>query len=82
MTTTTMTTTTTGRTTTARTSSGAGLVALSNDAGTCYGDSGGPQFLDGVQVSLTVTGDILCKSTNVVQRLDTELAQQFLQQYI
>jgi hypothetical protein len=51
-------------------------------AGTCYGDSGGPQFLDGVLVSITVTGDVLCKSTNVVQRLDTELAQQFLQQYI
>jgi secreted trypsin-like serine protease len=51
-------------------------------AGTCYGDSGGPQFLDGLLVSITVTGDILCKSTNVVQRLDTELAQQFLQQYV
>jgi hypothetical protein len=35
-----------------------------------------------VVVSITITGDILCKSTNVVQRLDTELAQQFLQQYI
>jgi secreted trypsin-like serine protease len=52
------------------------------DAGTCYGDSGGPQFLDGVLVSITITGDSLCKSTNVVQRLDTELAQAFLQQYI
>jgi secreted trypsin-like serine protease len=51
-------------------------------AGTCYGDSGGPQFLDGLLVSITVTGDSLCKSSNVVQRLDTELAQQFLQQYI
>jgi secreted trypsin-like serine protease len=51
-------------------------------AGTCYGDSGGPQFLDGVLVSITITGDVLCKSTNVVQRLDTELAQAFLQQYI
>ncbi len=52
------------------------------DAGTCYGDSGGPQFLDGVVVSITVTGDVLCKSTNVVQRLDTELAQLFLSEYI
>ena len=51
-------------------------------AGTCYGDSGGPQFLDGLLVSITITGDVLCKSTNVVQRLDTELAQAFLQQYI
>jgi secreted trypsin-like serine protease len=52
------------------------------NAGTCYGDSGGPQFLDGILVSITITGDVLCKSTNVVQRLDTELAQAFLQQYI
>jgi secreted trypsin-like serine protease len=66
---------------------GPGYLRLSQNratgnAGTCYGDSGGPQFLDGVVVSITVTGDTLCKSTNVVQRLDTELVQQFLQQYI
>jgi secreted trypsin-like serine protease len=52
------------------------------DAGTCYGDSGGPQFLDGVVVSITVTGDIFCKATNVVQRLDTADAQAFLSQYV
>jgi secreted trypsin-like serine protease len=52
------------------------------DAGTCYGDSGGPQFLDGVLVSITVTGDILCRATNVVQRLDTAEAQAFLSQYL
>ena len=52
------------------------------DAGTCYGDSCGPQFLDGVLVSITVTGDVLCKAMNVVQRLDTELAQDFLSEYI
>jgi secreted trypsin-like serine protease len=52
------------------------------DAGTCYGDSGGPQFLDGVVVSITVTGDVLCKSTNVVQRLDTADAQAFLSEYV
>ncbi len=52
------------------------------NAGTCYGDSGGPQFLDGVLVSITVTGDVLCKSTNVVQRLDTADAQAFLRQFV
>ncbi|MBD0328845.1 MAG: trypsin-like serine protease [Thermoleophilia bacterium] len=52
------------------------------DAGTCYGDSGGPQFLDGVLVSITVTGDVFCKATNVVQRLDTELAQSFLSRFV
>ena len=52
------------------------------DAGTCYGDSGGPQFLDDLLVSITITGDIFCKSTNVVQRLDTADAQAFLSQYV
>ena len=52
------------------------------DAGTCYGDSGGPQFLDGVVVSITITGDVFCKSTNVVQRLDTADAQAFLGQFV
>ena len=66
---------------------GPGYIRISQNpatgnAGTCYGDSGGPQFLDGVLVSITVTGDTFCKSTNVVQRLDTELAQEFLNQYI
>jgi secreted trypsin-like serine protease len=56
--------------------------AATGSAGTCYGDSGGPQFLDGLLVSITVTGDVLCKSTNVVQRLDTALVQEFLQQYV
>jgi secreted trypsin-like serine protease len=66
---------------------GPGYIRISQNpatgnAGTCYGDSGGPQFLDGVLVSITVTGDMFCKSTNVVQRLDTERAQAFLQQYV
>jgi secreted trypsin-like serine protease len=56
--------------------------AATGNAGTCYGDSGGPQFLDGIQVSVTITGDILCKSTNVVQRLDTAQAQAFLAPYL
>jgi len=37
---------------------------------------GWAQFLDGVLVSITITGDVLCKSMNVVQRLE------FLQEYI
>ena len=66
---------------------GPGYIRISQNpstgsAGTCYGDSGGPQFLDGVLVSITITGDTLCKSTNVVQRLDTELAQAFLQPFL
>ena len=52
------------------------------DAGTCNGDSGGPIFLDGVLVAISSTGDILCKATNVAQRLDTADAQAFLSQYV
>jgi hypothetical protein len=54
--------------------------------GTCYGDSGGPQFLGGtdsnLQVSVTVTGDVFCKSTNVVQRLDIASVQSWLNQFV
>lgn len=46
------------------------------ESGTCYGDSGGPNFL-GVGITktsiiagTTITGDALCKSTNVIYRLD------------
>ena len=52
------------------------------NGGTCFGDSGGPNFmmLDGRQliVSITITGDSVCRSTNVVYRLDTVSAQTFL----
>src|SRR5215216_2265727 len=50
--------------------------------GTCFGDSGGPNFLtvNGQQliVSITITGDSVCRSTNVAYRLDTVSAQGFL----
>ena len=52
-------------------------------AGTCYGDSGGPHFdADGVVVSLTVTGDRYCRSTDKTYRLDTTDAQDFLAPYL
>jgi secreted trypsin-like serine protease len=54
--------------------------------GTCYGDSGGPQFLGGtesnLQVSVTVTGDVFCKSTNKAQRLDIQSVQSWLSQFV
>jgi hypothetical protein len=31
---------------------------------------------------ITITGDALCKSTNVIYRLDTESARDFLNQYV
>ena len=64
-----------------------GYIRLSQNSstgngGTCFGDSGGPNFLtvNGQQliVSITITGDSVCRSTNVDYRLDTVSAQGFL----
>jgi secreted trypsin-like serine protease len=54
------------------------------NGGTCYGDSGGPNFLGTTQIlaAITITGDAVCRSTNVVYRLDTESARNFLEQYV
>ena len=56
--------------------------ASTGNGGTCFGDSGGPNFLtvNGQQliVSITITGDSVCRSTNVDYRLDTVSAQGFL----
>jgi secreted trypsin-like serine protease len=54
--------------------------------GTCYGDSGGPNFVGEYPYAnnvptiagITITGDTWCKSTNVTLRLDTESVQAFL----
>jgi V8-like Glu-specific endopeptidase len=52
--------------------------------GTCYGDSGGPNFLGTTNIiaSTTITGDAVCRSTNVTYRLDTESARAFLGQFV
>ena len=56
------------------------------NGGTCFGDSGGPNFLnvDGVRtlVAITVTGDAVCRATNVVYRVDTASARAFLAPYV
>jgi hypothetical protein len=52
------------------------------NGGTCFGDSGGPNFLtlnsQQLIASITITGDTVCRSTSVVYRLDTVSAQGFL----
>jgi secreted trypsin-like serine protease len=54
--------------------------------GTCFGDSGGPHFLGGVtsnlEVSLTVTGDSVCRATDKTYRLDTAPARDFLSRFV
>jgi hypothetical protein len=56
------------------------------DGGTCFGDSGGPQFLTyndvRLIVSITITGDSVCRATNVAYRLDTTSARSFLAPYV
>ena len=52
------------------------------NGGTCYGDSGGPHFLDGVVVALTITGDAPCKALDKTYRLDTPWSQDFLAQFV
>jgi hypothetical protein len=58
------------------------------DAGTCYGDSGGPNFLGAgaaetnIVAGTTITGDFMCRATNVVYRLDTPSARGFLAPFV
>jgi Trypsin len=58
------------------------------DGGTCYGDSGGPNFLgaDATETNIvgatTITGDFMCRATNVTYRMDTPSARAFLSRYI
>jgi hypothetical protein len=72
---------------------GPGYLRLSQNpatgnGGTCYGDSGGPNFLGAgstetnIIAGITITGDSLCKSTNVIYCLDTESARTFLEDYV
>jgi len=54
------------------------------DGGTCYGDSGGPHFFgeSNMIVSLTVTGDVNCRATDVTYRLDIPSARAYLSQFV
>jgi hypothetical protein len=58
------------------------------NGGTCYGDSGGPNFLGAgsdetnIVAGTTITGDTPCRSTNVDYRLDTPSARAFLGLYV
>jgi hypothetical protein len=72
---------------------GPGYIRLSQnqatgDGGTCYGDSGGPNFLGAgaretnLLAGTTITGDAICVATNVIQRLDTTASRRFLGRFV
>jgi secreted trypsin-like serine protease len=54
------------------------------NGGTCYGDSGGPNFLGTTDIvaATTITGDAICRSTNVDYRMDTPSARAFLARFV
>ena len=58
------------------------------DGGTCYGDSGGPNFLGArthetnIVAGTTITGDAYCRATNVDYRMDTRSARSFLRHFV
>jgi len=62
--------------------------ASTGNGGTCYGDSGGPNFLGAgatetrTVAATTITGDTSCRSTNVDYRLDSPSARAFLAQFV
>jgi hypothetical protein len=66
----------------------ASMNPATGDGGTCYGDSGGPNFLGAgasetnIIGGTTITGDFYCRATNVDYRLDTKVARDFLGQYV
>ncbi|MES2017690.1 MAG: trypsin-like serine protease [Pseudomonadota bacterium] len=62
--------------------------SATGNAGTCYGDSGGPNFIGSasaetrVIAGTTITGDAQCVQSNVIYRLDTLSARAFLKDYV
>jgi V8-like Glu-specific endopeptidase len=62
----------------------ASMNPATGDGGTCYGDSGGPNFIGDSNVigGTTITGDMTCRATNVDYRLDTASARGFLAQWV
>ncbi len=60
-------------------------VSATDLGGDCYGDSGGPKFLEGhpdVIVATVTTGDYPCRATSWDYRTDTPNARAFLGQFV
>lgn len=58
-----------------------------DNGGTCYGDSGGPHFVEDEEnglmiVSITSTGDVPCKASDKTARAESTYAYDFLQGFV
>ena len=53
------------------------------DGGTCFGDSGGPHFLEDTEIVVSVTshGDAPCRSSDWTARVDTKEALDFIDSF-
>ena len=62
--------------------------SATGNAVTCFGDSGGPNFMGSAEAETkviagtTITGDMQCVQSNVIYRLDTVSARTFLKDYV
>jgi len=59
--------------------------SATGEGGDCYGDSGGPKFIDGntnMVVATVTTGDVPCRATSWDYRLDTPNARSFLAPFV
>jgi trypsin len=59
--------------------------SATGEGGDCYGDSGGPKFIQGDVTTIyatVTTGDFNCRATTWDWRLDTQEARGFLGQYL
>jgi hypothetical protein len=59
--------------------------SATGEGGDCYGDSGGPKFIDGDATTIyatVTTGDYECRATSWDWRLDTPEARGFLGKYL
>lgn len=59
--------------------------SATGEGGDCYGDSGGPKFIDGDVTTIyatVTTGDFPCRATTWDWRLDTPEARGFLGKYV
>ena len=58
-----------------------------SEGGDCYGDSGGPKFLDrdgyrDVVFAIVITGDVPCRASSWNWRMDTDGARSFLRNFV